>query len=299
MRQIIPRPLALMAKTDFRAPAKLLATAFLLCISALAPGRDASIETNTKAYPPNLDINWNVTVVGEFLSFGLEKGELLLTAQSGSFALRQVRMDPIGGKDRPGIRLSPRPVYWTAQFDTYGVVQELIFQQEIITESGQTVAVALPVKIRVIEQRVEDRPIVAEVRDIRIKGSAESQMVEYTFNVAFMGTYSKYDANFFARHDTLISQSGKTNKRSEIQTIRETLKPKTTIVIPDVRVSLMGPAQDDRIGVFRMALIGTDPQGNLITAQCDVPLMPPWISGGGAASTTAPASAPAAPSQER
>lgn len=250
----------------------------LSCVLA-APlsAREVILQFNSRTCPPNLDVTWEITVTGSYSEVVAQPQGLVLTATRGNFAMEQIQMTPIGGKDRPTITISPfKTPFWTARFDPFGVVTEITLHQEVQIQGGEAKTVMIPVAVKLLEQHIEPRIVVSEIRNMRVNGTQESHALEYLFVPAFMGTYSKTDVNFFARTDLLVSRSGRTNRRGEIQTIKETLHARTTLLLPEIRLSLMGATPEDREGMYRLTLIGNDAAGNIVTAQCDVPLVPAW-----------------------
>ncbi len=258
----------------------------LVGITGIAPARESVVEFNTKPVPPNIDVLWQVSISGEFVEVAARENVIALTANSGKFSFDQVRLNPIGGADRPAIAVSATPPYWTSKFDPYGVVKEITVHQEI-TRGTEKQTVNIPIAVKLLEQRVETLPVLAEFRNMRVQGTPESQNVDYTFTIAVMGTYCPNDITFFVRSDSTRSFSGSTETRGEFQPVKETLQAGTTLLLKDIRVSLFGRKPEDRQGVFLIALVGRDTKGNLVTAQCEVPLRPPWATPG-AAETPAP-----------
>lgn len=261
-----------------------------LCVlPAVSPAREAVVQFNTRGVAPNIDVLWQVSVTGDFVSLATQETGLVLTASSGNFAVQKAVLNPIGGGDRPSIVVANEPPFWTSRFDGFGVVYEISIRQAV-TRNGQPATVLIPIAVRLIEERIEEKSIVAEFRNLRVQGTPDSQNLDYTFDIALMGTYCPNDVSFFVRSDSTRSASGSMNTAGEFKPERESLPAGTTKVIKDVRVSLFGPKREDREGIFRMALIGRDSKGNLVTTQCEVPLRPSWSTPSGAA-----APPPAAP----
>jgi len=248
-------------------------------LPAASWGREAVGEFNTRGTPPNIDVLWQVSVTGDFIELSTKESGLILTAASGNFSVQQVQLNPIGGGDRPSIVLGEEQPYWTARFDAFGVVYELTIHQPI-TQSGEKKIIQIPIALQLLEEQIERMPVIAEFRNLRVQGNPDSQNLDYTFDLALMGTYCPNDVTFFIRADSLRSESGATDKTGEFKPIRETLPAGTTTILKDVRVPLFGPKQEDRQGIFRMTLVGRDSRGNLVTVQCEVPLRPPWANPG-------------------
>lgn len=280
--------------SSFRTIAACRVLPALLVLSLVAAplfARESILQFNARTCPPNLDVLWEITIKGNYSEVVAQPQGLLLTATKGNFGLDQIQMTPIGGKDRPAITISPfKTPFWTARFDPFGVVTEITLHQEVQIQGGEAKTVMIPMTVKLLEQHIEPRIVVSEIRNMRVTGTPESHALEYLFIPAFMGTYSKTDVNFFARTDLLVSRSGRTNRRGEMQTIKETLHARTTLLLPEVRLSLMGANPEDREGMYRLTLIGHDTAGNIVTAQCDVPLVPAWSK------TASPTPAPTAPS---
>jgi hypothetical protein len=268
----------------------------LLCLLA-APlsARQTILQFNGRTCPPNLDVLWEITITGNYSEVVAQPQGLVLTATKGDFSLDQIQMTPIGGKDRPTITISPfKAPFWTTRFDPFGVVTEITLRQEVQIQGSEAKTVLIPVAVQLLEQHIEPRIVVSEIRNMRVTGTQESHALEYLFVPAFLGTYSKTDVNFFARTDLLVSRSGRTNRRGDIQIIKETLHARTTLLLPEIRLSLMGANPEDREGMYRLTLIGHDTAGNIVTAQCDVPLVPAW-SKSASPTPAAPSVPPPAP----
>lgn len=249
-----------------------------LLIPVLCSGRETVVEFNTKAVPPNIDVLWQVSVNGDFVDMTSKDGGLVLTADSGNFSVQKVMLNPIGGSDRPSITVGAAPPYWTTRFNPFGVVYELTVHQAI-TQGGQAKTVQIPIAVHLLEERVEEKPIVAEFRNLRVQGTQDSQNLDYTFDVALVGTYCPNDATFFVQSESHRSLSGATDVSGDFKPVHIGLQAGTTVLIKDLRVSLFGPKPEDRRGVFRLALVGRDSKGNLLSTQCEVPLNPPWANG--------------------
>jgi len=260
----------------------------LLAAAASIPAREATVQLNTQAFPPKLDVTWVVTVEGAFIDMAARPEGLVFNTNLGDFSFERARLTPTGGKDRPSITPSERAPYlsgWKTREEGGKIRYESTLCQEVQKTGGQTEVVAIPLIIHVNQQQVEYRPVMAEARNLRVKGTPDTQTVDYLFDVAFSGAYCPNDITFFARWDATLSQSRKTNTGWEPKDFRQTLKAGSTLQIPDIRISLFGPTPEDRMGVHRVALVGVDAQGNLITVKCDVTLLPPWKPGDSAKKT--------------
>jgi hypothetical protein len=254
-----------------------------------ASAREQVVEFNTKNVAPKLDITWQVVLSGDFVGVTVQDSELVLTANAGAFGVNRVGLNPIGGTDRPKITPADEPADWTAEFDAYGVVYKITLRQDVVLQSGERETVKIPVTVKLLEEKVEERPVVCEFRDFRVQGTPESRSLDYTFAIAVMATYYPNDITFFAQSESWTTESGSGDRKEEFQAIQSKVQAGTTLVLKDMRVPLFGQHPEDRQGIFRIALIGRDSKGRLVATQCEVPLRPPWASDS-APETASPAS---------